>query len=203
MATALNLAIPVGTAKVKSNAYDNPNYTTNDEITGSLAAASSSSFTITTVSQKQLRSVTLVPTTAPNSVGDNITLTLYSLAAQAFGTATSAASPALAGGTATSTSYTKVSVFSSATAAAFVGVGASSPVYNPLYVALDGNNYSVVVASPAGTNTQTNYVFPTGPTGGLTLNPGDVLVIAKGTDTLGVYAATLEFTYTPGSNFTL
>jgi hypothetical protein len=199
MSTGVNLAIPLGSAVAKSFTYDNAVYTTVDEIQGTIAAAVSSSFTLTGVSQKQIKSVTLVPTTAGNA--DQLSLTLYSLFAQAFGTATGAASPSLAGGTATSTSYNKVTV-TLGTGASFTAWGALSPVYNPIYVNLSGAKGTVVVAGPSGTNTQAGYVFPTGPNGGLTMNPGDILVLAKATDSLGVFAVTVETQYTPGSTFT-
>lgn len=202
MATAINLAQPLGTATAYSRTYDNALYTTIDELQGTIAAAAASTLAFTGVAQKQIKSVTFVPTTAPNSVGDQITLTLYSLYAQAFGTATGAASPALAGGTATSTSYNKVSVFIEQSGTAFAGLAASSPVYNPIYVQVSGAKGTVVVAGPGGTNTQAGYVFPTGPTGGLTMGAGDVVVFAKGTDTLGVYQVSVETGYTPGASFT-
>jgi hypothetical protein len=201
MANAINLAQPLGAAASKSFAYDQANYVTADELQGTLAAAASSSFAITSVAQRQVKSVTLVPTTAPNSAGDSLSLTLYSLYAQAFGTATGLASPSLAGGTATSTSYNKVTV-TLGTGGSFLGVAASSPVYNPLYVQLSGAKGTVIVAGPGGTNTQGGYVFPTGPSGGLSVGPGDVLVLAKGTDTLGVYSVTFETNYAPGASFT-
>lgn len=200
MATGINLAIPTGTATSFSKPYDNALYTTVDELTGTIAAAVSSSVILTGVAQKQIKSVTFVPTTVPTAA-DQITLTLYSLAAQAFGTATGLASPSLSGGTATSTSYNKVTV-TLGTGAAFTAFAANSPLYNPLYVQVSGAKGTVVVAGPGGTNTQAGYTFPTGPSGGLTMNPGDVLVLAKATDSVGVFAVTVETEYTPGSTFT-
>lgn len=200
MATGINLALPLGSAVSFSRTYDNALYTTVDEIQGSIAAAVNSSFVQTGVAQKQIKSVTLVPTTAPTAA-DQVSLVLYSLYAQAFGTATGAASPALGGGTATSTSYNKVTV-TLGTGASFSAFAVNSPVYNPIYVNLSGAKGTVVVAGPAGTNTQGGYVFPTGPNGGLTMNPGDVLVLAKATDSIGVFAVTVETAYTPGANFT-
>jgi hypothetical protein len=201
MATAINLAQPLGTATAFSRTYDNALYTTVDELQGTIAAAVSSAVSFTGVAQKQVKSVTLVPTTAPTAA-DQVTLTLYSLYAQAFGTATGAASPALAGGTATSTSYNKVSIFIEQSGTAFAGLAANSPVYNPLYVQISGAKGTVVVAGPAGTNTQAGYVFPTGPTGGLSVNAGDVIVLAKGTDSVGIYQVSVETSYTPGASFT-
>lgn len=200
MATAINLAQPLGSAVAKSFTYDNATYTTIDEIQGSLAAAANASVILTGVATKQIKSVTFVPTTAPTSA-DQVSLTLYSLFAQVFGTATGAASPALSGGTATSTSYNKVTV-TLGTGASFAAYAANSPVYNPIYVQLSGAKGTVVVAGPGGTNTQGGYVFPTGPNGGLTMNAGDILVLAKATDSTSVIAVTVETQYTPGASFT-
>jgi hypothetical protein len=200
MATAINLAQPLGTAVSYSRTYDNAVYVVVEEILNNIAAAVNSSVIVTSVAQRQLKSVTLVPSTVPTAA-DQVQLTLYSLYAQAFGTATGSASPSLAGGTATSTSYNKISIFLG-TGAAFTAWAANSPLYNPLYVALDGVTGTVVVAGPGGTNTQGGYKFPTGPNGGLTINPGDVLVLAKATDSVGVFAVSLETQYTPGASFT-
>ncbi len=216
MATALNLAVPQGTSTVKSYPYDNPNYVTIDSINGVIPAAANVTYvggtaTVTSgaalnvafTSAKTLKAVTVVPVTAPTG-GDQLTLTLFSLAAQAYGTATGAASPALAGGTATSTSYNKVQFFNlTGTATNFLGIAVNSPLYNPMYVPISGNKATVVVAGPGGTNTQTAFQFATGPTGGISVGPGDVVVLAKGTDTIGVYAVEIEASYTPGTNFTL
>jgi hypothetical protein len=216
MATALNLAIPLGTATAKSFAYDNANYTTIDSFDGVIPAAanvtyvggtatvtSGASLSWTSYGMRQIKSVTVVPNIAPTAA-DQLTLTLYSLAAQAFGTATGVASPALAGGTATSTSYNKVQVFNlTGTATNFLGIALNSPLYNPMYVEISGaKNATIVVAGPAGTNTQTAYTFPSGPNGGLTMNPGDLLVVAKGTDTVGSYTVEVEQAWTPGASFT-
>jgi hypothetical protein len=201
MATGVNLVQPQGSAATFSRTYDNAVYTTVDEITGNIAAAVNSSFIFTAVAQKQVKSVTLVPSTAPVAA-DQVQLTLYSLYAQAFGTATGAASPSLAGGTATSTSYNKVSIFLG-TGVSFTAWATNSPLYNPIYVNLSGAKGTVVVAGPGGTNTQGGYTFLTGPNGGLTMNPGDIIVLAKATDSVGVFAVTVETAYTPGTTFTL
>jgi hypothetical protein len=216
MATALNLAQPLGTSTAKSYAYDNANFVTVDALDATIPAVanvtyvggtatvtSGASVSFTGVAQRQLKSLTVVPIVAPTAA-DQITLTLYSLYAQAFGTATGVASPALAGGTATSTSYNKVTIFNAAaTATNFLGIAVSSPLYNPMYVPLSGlKGATVVVAGPAGTNTQTAFTFPSGANGGLTFNPGDVLVVAKGTDTIGSYAIEVEQSWSPGASFT-
>jgi hypothetical protein len=217
MATGLNLALPLGSAVAKSFTYDNANYTTIDTWDGVIPAVanvtyvggtatytSGAAYYNTCVSQKTIKSVTVVPIIAPTAA-DQLTLTLYSLYAQAYGTATGAASPSLAGGTATSTSYNKVQFFNlTGTATNFLGIAVNSPLYNPMYVPVSGAKSAVVVvAGPGGTNTQTNFTFTTGPTGGIAMNPGDVLVAAKGTDTVGSYVLEIEGSFTPGSSFTL
>ena len=68
----------------------------------------------------------------------------------------------------------------------------------PQTVQIAGGTFTVVVANGLGTTTQGAYVFPIGPNGGLTLNPGDCLVVTKGTDTSVTYIGELELTFTPG-----
>lgn len=196
----LNVQVGVLPALAKSYAYDNTSYIQVDPVAFSIAAAGSSSFKLTTFTKKQLKSITLVPTIAPTA-NDQLTLTLVSLAAQTFGTATGVSYvPALTGTLGTSTS--------TATSSNTVTIGplqtfGTAPAFNPAYTALDGQSYTVVVANGSGTNTQTGYVFPSGPNGGLTLNPGDVLTIAKGTDTVGAYQGECEVYFTPGTTLTV
>jgi hypothetical protein len=206
----LNIQSGIPPLFAKSFAYDNTNYIQADPINFSIAAAGSSSASFTAFIKKQLRSITLVPTTAPTA-NDQLTLTLTTLYPQVFGTATSGsytgsgtyvvgvqagASGTLTGGTQTATGSTIVTI------GPLTSFG-TAPAFNPSYMPLDNGTYTVVVASSGGTNTQTGYVFPTGPTGGLTINPGDILKIAKGTDTIGVYQCEAEFVFTPGSNLTI
>jgi hypothetical protein len=217
MATALNLAQPFGSAITKSFPYDNANYISVATWSGNIPAVASTTWaagTATSVSgasfiqpvlaQATLKSLTVVPAVAPTAA-DQLTLTLYSLYAQAYGTATGAASPSLAGGTATSTSYNKLTFTNfTGTATNFLGIAVNSPVYNPMYVPISGaQKATVVVAGPGGTNTQANFNFATGPAGGIALNPGDIVVLAKGTDTTGVYAVSYEYSWSPGASFTL
>jgi hypothetical protein len=56
----------------------------------------------------------------------------------------------------------------------------------------------VVVANSVGTATQGGYVFPIGPNGGLSIQPGDVLIVTKGTDTGQLYVGEIELTFSPG-----
>ncbi len=196
----LNVQVGVLQALAKSYAYDNTSYVQVDPVQFTLAATASSTFKMTAFTKKQLKSITIVPTTAPGA-NDQLTLTLVSLAAQTFGTATGVSYvPALTGTLGTSTS--------TATSSNTVTIGplqtfGTAPAFNPAYMALDGQSYTVVVANGSGTNTQTGYVFPSGPNGGLTLNPGDVLTIAKGTDTAGVYLGEAELYFTPGTTLTI
>lgn len=208
MVLSIQSGIPASFAR--SYAYDNTNYIQADPINFSIAAAGSSAFSMTAFTKKQLKSITLVPTTAPTA-NDQLTLTLTSLYAQAFGTATSGsyvgsgtyvvgvqagASGTLTGGTQTATGSSIVTI------GPLTSFG-TAPAFNPTYLPLDNGTATVVVASSGGTNTQTGYVFPTGPNGGLTLNPGDVLKIAKGTDTVGVYQCEAELYFTPGTTLTI
>jgi hypothetical protein len=196
----LNVQVGIATAQARSFAYDNTNYIQSDPVNFNIAAAGSSSYKMTAFTKKQLKSLTLVPTVAPTA-NDQLTLTLVSLAAQAFGTATGISYvPALTGTLGTSTS--------TATSSNTLTIGplqtfGTAPAFNPAYMALSGGTYTVVVANGSGTNTQTGYVFPTGPNGGLTLNPGDVLTIAKGTDTVGAYQLEAEMYFSPGTTLTI
>lgn len=206
----LNIQSGIPVLFSRSFAYDNTNYIQSDPINFSIAAAGSSSFSMTAFTKKQLKSITAVPTTAATA-NDQLTLTLTSLYPQAFGTATggsyvgsgtyvvgvqAGASGTLTGGTQTATGSNTVTI------GPLTSFG-TAPAYNPSYCPLDNGTYTVVVANGVGTNTQTGYVFPTGPNGGLTLNPGDVLKIAKGTDTVAVYQCEAELYFTPGTNLTI
>jgi hypothetical protein len=196
----LNVQVGVLPAASKSYAYDNTSYIQVDPVSFSIAAAGSSSFKTTSFNKKQLKSITLVPTIAPTA-NDQLTLTLVSLAAQTFGTATGVSYvPALTGTLGSSTS--------TATSSNTLTIGplqtfGTAPAFNPAYMQISGGTYTVVVANGSGTNTQTGYVFPTGPNGGLSLNPGDVLTIAKGTDTVGAYQCEAELYFSPGTTLTI
>jgi hypothetical protein len=206
----LNIQSGIPTPLARSYAYDNTNYVQADPISGSIAAAGSSNFKMTAFIKKNLRSITLVPITAPTA-NDQLTLTLVSLYAQAFGTATggsyTGSGTYVLAGTSTTTQWTNGGT-STATGSNTVTIGplvtfGTCPAFNPVYMNIDGGTYTVVVANGGGTNTQTGYVFPFGNQGGLQLNPGDVLTIAKGTDTVGAYQIEAELTFTPGSSLTI
>ena len=207
---ASNLVVQAGITKAnaKSYAYDNTSYIQPDPINASIAAAGSSNTKFTSFTAKQLRSISVVASAAPTA-NDQLSLSYVSLAAQVFGTATGVsyvpAGESQAQGTNTATSSNTVTIVG-------VGNGLASPqtfplgtipAYNPVYFNLAGGTYTVVVANGSGTNTQTGFVFPTGPQGGISLNPGDVVTLAKGTDTVGAYQVEFELTFTPGTNFTL
>lgn len=221
-----------GAVIAKSYAYDEAQYQQTDPVTlviggqpswlagtstantgGSLAAANFTAFT-----NKQVRSLTLVPTVA-ETANDFIQLDLYSLAPQVFGTATATAciggTATLAGtgwfGTAMGTGVNRVRIcgiigaagtgIGGATGTQAFGIG-TAVAYMPTYVNLAGGTATIIVVSPAGTNTQAGYVFPTGPNGGLTMQPGDVFVVTRGTSSIGVYTVEVETSFTPGGNVT-
>ena len=178
-----------------------------------LASASLAAYT-----GQQIKSVTLVPTTA-ETANDFIQIDLYSLAPQVFGTATATAciggTAAIAGtgfyGTVMGTGVNRVRIcgiigaggtgIGGATGTQAFGVG-TAVAYNPCYVNLAGATATIIVVSPAGTNTQAGYVFPTGAQGGLTMVAGDVLTFTRGTSSIGVYQLAVEAAFTPGSNVT-
>jgi hypothetical protein len=160
---------------------------------------------------KQVRCITVIPLVAPTAA-DFIGLTLQSYSAQVFGTATATA-VTVGNGTNLGTGINKVQFciytalvgtttgsYVGPTGTQFVGLGTQA-AYNPTTIQLVGGTCTVIVTAPAGTNTQGNYVFPAGPNGGLTVAPNDVLVISRGTDTLAQYAVEVEYTFTPGGNF--
>jgi hypothetical protein len=76
-------------------------------------------------------------------------------------------------------------------------------INNPVTIPIDGGTCTVIVTSASGTFTNTGYVFQTGPLGGIQLNPGDLFIIGKGTDTIASYAVSIEATFTPGTNLTI
>lgn len=222
--SALNVA--------KSYAYDEAQYTQTDPINlqvggqanwaagtstantgGSLAAASFCAFTT-----KNVRSITVVPNVA-ETANDFLQLDLYSLYPQAFGTATGTSclggtatvGPAGFYGTTMGTGVNRVRIcgiigaggtgIGGATGTQAFGLG-TAVAFNPTYVNLAGATATIIVVSPAGTNTQAGYVFPSGPTGGVQMNPGDVFTITRGTSSIGVYQVEVEAVFSPGGNVT-
>ena len=196
----------------KSYAYDEAQYTQTDPVNLTIAAAGNSSVAITAFTAKQLKSITVTPTTAPTA-GDFLYLTQYTVYPVVYGTATGTTilGVGLSGnGTLLGTGINKVtfnilnnygSAVGGASGTQFIGLGTQA-VYNPTYAQISGGTCTVIVTGPGGTNTQGGYVFPTGPNGGISLNAGDVLVIGKGTDTVGVYQLELECVFTPGGYVT-
>ena len=182
----------------------------------------------TSFTQKQMKSITVVPNvgTVGAAQADYWVGTLYTLqpqtfnsAAQPTGTYTLASCfPVASGlgsaGTATATSVSRL-LFSGtnpggttyvnggATYLAFPAVGTNQGTYQPYVAVLSGGTCTVIGAGPNGTWTNLAYAFPSGPNGGLTLNPGDIFSITKGTDTSVSYVGEIELTYTPGSSFTI
>jgi hypothetical protein len=196
----MTIAVQVGLPATESGSYsyDNPRYLQSEAYDFTLAATAAASAKFTAFTKKQLRSVTAVPTVIPTVGADQWTLTLVSLAAQAFGTATGGNYAGNAAGTNTATGSNTVTIPN------FLQFG-TAPIANPNVAVFGtlGGTYTVVVANGVGTNTQAGYVFPSGPTGGLALNPGDILTIAKGTDTVATYVGEAEVYFTPGTNFTV
>jgi|HubBroStandDraft_4_1064222.scaffolds.fasta_scaffold01735_6 hypothetical protein len=169
--------------------------------------------------QKQLRSITAQRVgTATSGAGDSLSVYLVSAFAQAFGTATGVTQINTAVGT--GTLYTTSTLMGTGVNLVTIPLiqqwttGAQGPAGTGGIVGgtcgasvqvtqLDNGTYTVVVSNPQGTNSQTGYVFPIGPQGGLTCNPGDTLIVSKSsTDTLAAYVLELEFTYTPGAYVT-
>jgi hypothetical protein len=172
--------------------------------------------------QKQLRSIT-ASKWGTGSGADSISVYLASAFAQAFGTATGASQLNAAVGTGTyyntstlqGTGVNVVTLLNgSATGIMFFATGQAglsgtgswnggTAAPTSQVVQFDNGTFTVVVSNNQGTNSQTNYVFPVGPQGGLTVNPGDIIVVCKSaTDTQNAYAVELEFTYTPGAYVT-
>ncbi len=233
------IAVTVGgipLRNAKSFSYDEAPYLVAHGIPGSVAAATVSPVVwangtskLTTFVQRQLKSLMIVPLTAPTVASDNWNGTLTSLYAQNFngplnptGTYTQNAcyttTPGYTG-TLTSTGLQSIMVFTG-TLGQVEGTGAVGGVsgtggnsfppalgtqnVNQPYVSLiSGGTCTVACSGPSGTWTVGNYVFPTGPNGGLTMNPGDIFTMAKGTDSVAIYAVELESVYTPGSAFTI
>jgi hypothetical protein len=203
---------------IKSYAYDEAQYVQTDPINLSLGATTLTSASFLAYTNKQVRSVTLAPTLA-ETANDFIQLDLYSLAPQAFGTATgtsclggtSSVAPNGFYGTVMGTGVNRVRIcaiigaggtgIGGATGTQAFGVG-TAVAYNPTYVNLCGATATIIVVAPAGTNTQQGYVFPVGPNGGLSMVPGDVFTITRGTSSVGIYQLEVEATFSPGGNVT-
>jgi hypothetical protein len=223
--------IAAGTAaQSKSFAYDESQYVYSQSIvtgllgptmgTAFLPAANSGVVLVPCYTNKQLRSITASQVGTGTGL-DNIRVLLLSPFAQAFGTATgvSQLNTAVAVGTFYGSSTqmgTYINVVTINTVMSFgtgnQGAGIAGGTYTSnggtaaftsQTVQFSNGTFAVVVANPQGTNTQNGYVFPVGPQGGLSCNPGDVIAIIKSaTDTQNAYLIELEFTYTPGAYVT-
>jgi hypothetical protein len=225
-------SLTVGTAaQSKSYAYDEAQYVYSQSVivnvgpgVGGGGALYGTAFNglayVPCFTNKQLRSVTAQCIgTATSGAGDNIQINLVSQYPQAFGTATAlsqlnaAVAPGTFYGSSTllGTSVNQVRILNvlqfSTSAQGIDGTGlvtggTSAPTV--LTNQLPNGTFTVVVVNGGGgTNTQSNYVFPVGPQGGLSVQAGDYIVVTKSaTDTLMAYAIELEFTYTPGAYVT-
>lgn len=169
-----------------------------------------------TCNAKQVRSLTLQPvsgTAVLAAGGDYIQIYLVSMYAQTFGTATgpsyfvgsNTSGTFYGSSTNTGTNVNVVQIFNVMTfmtgqAGAVRGTGSlvATAAPTPQTVQIAGGTFTIVVANSVGTTTQGGYVFPVGPNGGLSLNPGDLLIVQKGTDTVLEYVGELEFTFSPG-----
>lgn len=230
LGTCTTLGVGCGTQISKSFSYDEAQYQYSQSMIGLIGtdtSAASLSCYFPAYTQKQVKSITIVPVVIP-AAAEYILVDLFSMQPQTFGTATgtlcyniAAASGAVQGstivadtpgflGTVEGTGYNQVRLLSivgnagtaigGVTGSMAFGFGTQS-AYNPIYVNLAGATATVVVAGPVGTNSQANYVFPIGPNGGLSMYAGDVLRIQRGTGS-GAYSVEVEFTYTPGATVT-
>ena len=222
VSTLVTRGIP--TQNAKSFAYDREFYIAPVTANFAVAATTVSKATwasgtfLPSFTGKQLRSLTIVPTTAPTMAQqDNWSIVLVSSYPQNFG----GTCTAIAGyvgvlgvsGTLTATASNVITITGTNNAGTVYTAGGSTylavpcigtnAAYNPYVCVLDGGTATVVITSANGTTSNNSYVFPTGPNGGLTINPGDVLYMAKGTDSAGVYVGEAEFSLTPGSSFTI
>jgi hypothetical protein len=180
---------------LKSYAYDNVNYISTDEDTFNVAAgASSLSQKFVTFTQKQIKSVTLAPTTAGTSNDVSTLVQLTTLPVVFVGTSGTASAAASVAGTNTNTvTITNLSTF---------GSGATLPQNIPLS---GGGPFTITVTAGVGggTTTATAVTLPSGPTGGLAMASLDQIWVKHGTDATVAYSGALEYQYTPGSSFTI
>ena len=216
-------------ANQKSFAYDEAPYQVEANLSGLVPSGGTSSFAWSSVTGRQLHSITVNSVgTAAATVVDYLSLNQYTVYPVSYiqgtftATGTTILGQGLSGnGTLLGTGINKVTftiLTEAGTLGGLPGVGAGTAVGgatgtqfaglgtqaldNPAYLQIDGAVGTVVVTGPGGTNTCAGYTFPTGPQGGITLYPGDVIVLTKGTDTVAQYAVELECTLTPGANVT-
>lgn len=220
MALATYVQVGILATNTKSFAYDSSAYVQADPASITLAntvngapgtLAGTAAAYIPAFTGKQLRSLTIVPTVA-ETAADFISLDLYSVYPQAFGTATGTTILGTGfSGTVLGTGINRYRItgivgaggtgVGGATGTQAIGLGTFA-AFNPTYIPLCGATATITAIGPGGTNVQAGYVFPVGANGGLTMNPGDVLVVARGTASIGVLAIEAELSFTPGANFT-
>ena len=180
---------------LKSYTYDNVNYASTDVDDFNIAAgASTLSQKFTSCTSKQLKSVTLVPTTAAAASDVSKVVQLTTLPVTFVGTSGTASAAASVAGTNTNTvTITNLGTF-----------GSGATLSQNLVVS-GGSGYTVTVVAGVGggTTTATGVTLPSGPNGGLTVNALDQFWVKKGTDATVAYTGQVEFQYTPGSSFTI
>lgn len=211
MALVTSVIVGVLGTNSKSYAYDSAAYIQADPSSITLGAVTLGTAPIPAFTGKQLRSLTIVPIVA-ETAADFLQLDLYSVYPQVFGTATATTILGTGfSGTLLGTSINRVRIcgivgnggtgVGGATGTQAIGLGTFA-AFNPTYIPLCGATATVIVVGPGGTNTQVGYVFPVGPNGGLTMNAGDVLIVTRGTASIGSLAIEAELSYTPGAAFT-
>jgi hypothetical protein len=220
-------------AQSKSYAYDEAQYIQTDPVQFQLTLLNNwlggtqttiigtASAAFVSSMAKQLKSVTAIPvggTAVLAAGGDYFQIYLVSMYAQVFGTATgpsyfvgsNTAGTFYGSSTNTGTNVNVVQIFNVMTFmtgqnGAIRGTGSlvATAAPTPQCVQIAGGTFTVVVANGVATTTQGGYVFPKGPNGGLTVNPGDLLIVTKGTDTVMQYVGELELSFTPGGLVTI
>ena len=180
---------------LKSYTYDNVNYASTDVDDFNIAAgASTLSQKFTSFTSKQLKSVTLVPTTAAAASDVSKVVQLTTLPVTFVGTSGTASAAASVAGTNTNTvTVTNLCTF---------GSGATLGQYIPLS---GGGPFTITVTAGVGggTTTATAVTLANGPNGGLTVGTLDQIWVQHGTDTAVAFAGQFEYQFTPGSSFTI
>lgn len=172
-----------------SKAYDNAAYAQPDPLAfaATPAAANSLGQKFVSFTGRQIKSLTLLPTTAPEAADVLKAVLVTSLPVNFVGAG---------GGTASFASGTSTITI---TNLGTVGSG----VVAPQYFNISQGTYTVTVLNGTTTSTATNYVFPSGVAGGLSVAAGDSFWFQKGTSTASIYVGEFETFFTPGTSFTL
>ena len=170
-----------------SKAYDNAAYLQPDpQDFPALTGASALSQKFISFTARQLKSVSVVPTTAGTS-NDVLQLVQVTTLPVNFVGVTGTAS--FATGTSTVT-LTNLGTF---------GSGATAPQY----LNLSQGTFTITVVNGTTTSTATNVTLGSGVNGGLSVGALDQYWIKKGTDATVVYVGEIEGFFTPGTSFTL